>query len=149
MKNNNNKDLEYSSEHKSERLTSLFKKVNISSFAKERSLARKTLYKMRDSGVMSRELLLDMCAEAEVNPALVEFSPSERVFFIGKLTSAVKESAVEDLYSKQIEQVSGQEKRDFLLSISLLHELYKSSEMTTEGYTSKIKEIFLNYSLQP
>lgn len=146
MKINNNNSLEYSSEEKSQRLTSLFKRVNISSFAKDRSLARKTLYKMRDSGVMSRELLLDMCAEAGVNPAFVEFSPSERIYFFNKLGDAIKRSTVEDLYHTEIELLSGQAQKDFLLSITLLHDLYKSNDMTSEAYASKINEAILKYS---
>lgn len=90
------------SENPVDRYADLFSVVNISQFSSDYEVSRKVLYSMRDKGFMPRNLLIEMCNLAEINPVKVEFSPEERLYFLQKMLDEFKEdSAIVEL-DKQI-----------------------------------------------
>ena len=132
---------EFSSDNISDRFGDLFKKVNISQFAEEHGLARKTLYKMKEKGVMPRRLLLALCEEAEVNPILVKYSVSERLFYFSCLSEYVRDSKVEDLYSACLSVAKVNNDTSLLSSIQFVHKLMIEGDLTLYKYEQRIREI--------
>jgi len=132
---------EFSSDDISERIGSLLKKVNISQFAEEHGLARKTLYKMKEKGVIPRGLLLELCEEANVNPILVEYSVSERLFYFSCLSEYIRDSKVEDLYSECLNAVKISNDEVLLSSIKFVHKLMIEGDLTPYKYEQRIREI--------
>ena len=121
------------------RVAALYKKINLSRFAEAKGISRKTLYKMRDSGCLPRDLLFSMCSEANINPVLVEFSPEERIIYYSELCDYIKDSSYEYLYKNAIDKLEGSVRRETALAISILHDLYHEGSITHQGYEAKTK----------
>lgn len=132
---------EFSSDNISERISDLFKKINISQFAEEHGLARKTLYKMKDKGVIPRGIFLLLCEEAGVNPILVRYSISERLFYFSCLSEYIRDSTIDELYSEHIELAKKNKDPILLSSLSLVHNMMLSGDITTLIYEQRVREI--------
>jgi len=132
---------EFASDNISERIGDLFKKINITHFAEEHGLARKTLYKMKEKGVIPRGLLLLLCEEAEVNPVLVEYSISERLFYFSCLANYIRGVSVEDLYSESLSKAKDNKDSSLLSSITFVHKMMIEGDLTAYKYQQRIQEI--------
>lgn len=133
--------IEFSSGDISERIGDLYKKVNITQFAEEHGLARKTLYKMKEKGIIPRGLLMLLCEEAKVNPVLVEYSPKERFFYFSCLSEYVKSSKVEELYSEHINLAKESGDTSLLSSIQFVHKMMVEGDLTLHKYEQRVNEI--------
>ena len=132
---------EFLSDSTTERIRDLFKKINISQFAEEHGLARKTLYNMRDKGLVPRGLLSLLCEEANVNPILVEYSPSERLFYFSCLSDYIKNTNVEDLYLMPLKQAEKDYDATLISSIKLVHKMLLEGDISPLKYEQRIREI--------
>ncbi|WP_147232323.1 hypothetical protein [Psychromonas sp. B3M02] len=129
---------DFSSDDPILRIAALYKKINISRFSETKSISRKQLYKMRDSGFVPRTILLDMCQEARISPVLVEFSPKERLMFFSDLCSYIKESDVNSLFEDALEN---HEDKTTISLLNLLHNLYKSGDISDSVFQNKMQKI--------
>lgn len=125
----------------STRITILYKKINLSRFAEAKGISRKTLYKMRDSGTLPRDLLFSMCEKAKVNPILVEFSPNERIIYYSKLCSYIRDVDIDFLYKDAFDKFQASEKKEAVLAIKILHDLYLENAISCQLYQAKTKKI--------
>lgn len=132
---------EFLSDNISERIGDLFKKINISQFAEDHGLARKTLYKMRDKGLIPSSLLLLLCEEADVNPILVKYSTSERLFYFSCLSDYIKNTNVQDLYSIPLNQAEKDNNLTLISSVELVHKMLQEGDISPLKYEQRIKEI--------
>ena len=131
----------FSSDSISDRIGDLLKKVNVSRFAEEHGLARKTLYKMRDNGVMPRNLLWLLCEEAGVSPILVEYSASERLLYFSYLSDYVRSSTVEDIYSEYLIEAEKVNDSTLFSSLNLVHQMMVDGDISPQKYDLRIKEL--------
>ena len=135
------------SDNISERINELFKRINISQFSEEHGLARKTLYNMRDKGLIPRGLLLLLCERADVNPIQVEYSISERLFYFSCLSDYISNSTVNELYSKPLQQAEENNDASFISSIELVHKMLQEGDISPLRYEQRIKEILKNQNM--